>query len=361
MYKIIILNLGSTSTKISLFEDENLFAEHTIRNTKEEMDAAPTQLGQLKLRSKQVTKWIEENNISLEDLDAAVVQTAGTQKCTKSGTYQIGSVLRKDILDCYKPDDVFKHGLCLVVPLLEELMNGRDIPMYIVDSTSVDEFTDVARVSGHPLFKRSSMFHALNQKAVARKAAAMLGKQYSESKIVVAHMGGGVSVGAHHNGRVVDSSNAGTDQDGPFSPTRSGALPMLPLVKMCYSGEYTQKQIEEMILSKGGFQAYTGVTDCRIIEQMAADGDENADLVLKAFSYQVSKEIASQCSVLHFDEVDAIVLTGGIAYSERIVEDIKKSIGAIAPVFVYPGEEESQAMVEGALRVLRKEEEPIVL
>lgn len=361
MFRIINLNLGSTSTKVSIYEDETLSQQYTARHTDEEMAAAPTQKQQIELRKKCLLDWFEANNISLDHIDAAVVRMVGLRKCVNSGTYQVGDVLRKDIYALYDPDTVTRHSASLTVPLLEELLAGRKVPIYMVDSVHVNEFKDVAKITGHPNFVWNSVQHTLNQKAIARLAATELGKTYETCKFVVAHLGGGVSIGAHEYGKIVDSSNCGAGCSGPFSPTRTGSLPLMPVVEMCYSGKYTFKEMERMIMKEGGFFAYLGVTDCRIAEEMAENGDAKADLILRAFSYQVAKEIGAQCAALQYHDIDGIILTGGISYSVRIVREIKQYVGTIAPVMVYPGERESEAMVDGVLQVLRGQRKAMLL
>lgn len=361
MFKILILNLGSTSTKVSIYEDETLLHEYTARHTDAEMDAAPTQKEQIALRKRCLLSWLQENNLSLDDLDAAVVRVIGLHKCVQGGTYQIGPVLRKDVYAMYNPDTMSRHSGSLTVPLLDELLDGRDIPIFMVDTVHVNEFKDVALISGHPDFNWVSTQHTLNQRAIARLAASELKKPYEDCRFVVAHLGGGVSIGTHENGKIVDASNCGAGSSGPFSANRTGSLPLMPIVDACYSGKYTYKDMERLILREGGFYAYLGVTDCRRVEEMAASGDKKADLILRAFIYQVGKEIGAQCASLSFHDIDAIILTGGIAYSERIVREIKTMVGSVAPVMVYPGERESEAMVGGALQVLRGEKSAILL
>ena len=361
MYRLMILNPGSTSTKISFYEDEKLTSETVIRHTDEEMASAPTQEEQVQLRKRRVLTELEKDGISLDGLDGAVIRVIGVTRCTKSGTYQIGPLLRDDLYKLYNPDGSFLHAGRMTYPLLDALLGERNIPVFLVDPIHVDEFADVARISGHPLLPRTSTFHALNQKAVARQAAKELGKSYEDVRLVVAHMGGGVSIGAHDRGRVVDASNCGMGATGPFSPNRAGDVPPGALLELCFSGKYTRKEVENMLLKNGGFKAYLGVSDAREAQAMADGGDERAKLVLKAFSYQAAKEIAAQCAVLGFSRVEGIVLTGGLAYSKPIVEDIKNRLEGIAPIFVYPGEKESEAMIAGALRVLRGESEAMVL
>lgn len=361
MHRLMILNLGSTSTKVSFFEDEQLIAEKTVRHSDEEMRGAPTQREQLALRKARILEELSESGLLFDTLDAAVIRVIGVTRCTKSGTYQIGELLHDDLYRFYSPDESFLHAGRMTLPLLEELLGETKIPIYLVDPIHVDEFSEVARISGHPLLPRTSTFHALNQKATARAAAAALGKPYEQAKLVVAHLGGGVSIGAHENGRVVDASNCGRGASGPFSPNRAGDVPPGALLELCFSGQYTKKEVEDMLLKNGGFLAYLGVSDGKAVEEMAKSGDEQAELLLQAFSYQVAKEIAAQCAVLQFSEVDGIVLTGGLAYSTRIVTDIKTRLNGIAPIFVYAGEKESEAMIAGALRALRGECEPMLL
>ncbi|PKP18467.1 MAG: butyrate kinase, partial [Bacteroidetes bacterium HGW-Bacteroidetes-21] len=224
---------------------------------------------------------------------------------------------------------------------------------YIADPVVVDELQDVARISGHPKIERISIFHALNQKAIARTHANSVGRKYEEMNIIVAHLGGGISVGAHLNGRVVDVNNA-LDGDGPFSPERSGSLPMGAFARMCFSGEVTLDQVKKMITGQGGFVAYLETNDAYEVEQRVKAGDEKAKLIHNALAYQVSKEIGSMATVLH-GKVDAILLTGGIAYDKDFVDYVKEMTSFIAPVVVYPGEDEMKALAMNGLMVLRGE------
>ncbi|MGL5348553.1 MAG: butyrate kinase, partial [Peptostreptococcaceae bacterium] len=230
------------------------------------------------------------------------------------------------------------------------------IPAYIVDPVVVDEMNNLARISGIPEIDRKSIFHALNQKAIARKAASELGKSYEDCNFIVAHMGGGISVGAHEKGRVVDVANA-LDGEGPFSPERSGGLPVGDLIKMCFSGKYTQDQIKKRIKGNGGIVAYLNTNDVREVEARINEGDSEAKLIHNAMTYQVSKEIGACASVLK-GNVDAILLTGGIAYSKLVTLNIEERVSYIGEVRVYPGEDEMIALAQGGLRVLREEETP---
>jgi butyrate kinase len=239
--------------------------------------------------------------------------------------------------------------------LVKTLPNAK---AYIVDPVVVDELQDVARISGHPKFKRISIFHALNQKAVAREHARFLGKKYEELNLIVAHIGGGASVGAHYQGQVIDVNNA-LDGDGPFSPERSGTLPVGPLAKLCFSGEYSLDEVMKMIKGEGGMYAYLGTNNGHQVMHQIEEGNENAKLIFEAMAYQVSKEIGALAAVLK-GKVDAIILTGGIMFNEFIVDIVKQHVEFIAPVSVYPGEDEMEALASNGIRVLRGDAEILV-
>jgi len=248
-----------------------------------------------------------------------------------------------------------QHASNLGGILANEIGNELKIPSFIVDPVVVDELEDVARVSGMPELPRQSKFHALNQKAVAKRFAKESGKMYEDLKLIVVHMGGGVSVGAHTNGKTVDVNNA-LDGEGPFSPERAGTVPVGSLIKMCYSGDYTEQEVYSKIVGKGGYVAYLGTNDARDVIKLEEEGNIEGKLYFNAFIYQVAKAIGEMSTVL-CGEVDSIILTGGIAYSEKVVKNIKARVSFIAPITVYPGEDELLALAEGAIRVLRGEEE----
>jgi butyrate kinase len=248
-----------------------------------------------------------------------------------------------------------QHASNLGALIANEIASQLNIPAFIVDPVVVDEMDDIARISGMPEIERISIFHALNQKAVARRAARDLGKPYESLNLIVAHLGGGISVGAHRNGRVVDVNNA-LDGEGPFSPERTGTLPVGSLIKLCYSGKYTIDEIKKKIVGKGGLVAYLGSNDGRTVQAMVEQGNKEAELVYKAMAYQVAKEIGSCAAVLE-GKVDAIVITGGLAYDKMLVGWIKDRAGFIGDIKVYPGEDEMIALAEGGLRVLRGEEQ----
>lgn len=358
MYKIMLVNLGGTSTKLALFEDEKLVSEGSFHHSNEEIAACADNAEQVEFRKNVCMEWIKENNVDLDKLDAAVFRMAYTGGLsTTGGTYCIEGALKAALLKIYeKSFPKAPHPSFITYPLLQAIFDGRDVPVYAVDPDDVDEFSDVAHVSGHPDFPRTSGFHILNQKAVARKASAALGKKYQETKLVVAHLGGGNSIASHDHGRIIDSTHSGSAGEGPFATTRAGALPLDSVTKALASGKLDMKKLKEIQLSQGGFVAHTGMSDMRLIEKKAAEGDDNCELVIKAFIYQVCRYIGAQFAALEC-EADAIVLTGGVSYSKRITEAITDCVGKLAPVMVYPGEEENEAMVSGVLRVLRGEEE----
>jgi butyrate kinase len=247
------------------------------------------------------------------------------------------------------------HASNLGAIIANEIATQLGIPSFIVDPVVVDELQPVAIISGIPEIKRKSIFHALNQKAVARRIAQKIGTSYERANFVVAHMGGGITVGAHYHGRVIDVNN-GLDGEGPFSPERAGTIPAGDLVSLCFSGKYFASEIMRMIVGRGGLMGYLGTSDAREVEKRIENGDEKAKLIYEAMAYQVAKEIGSYATVLN-GQVDGIILTGGLAYGENFVNLIKERIEWIAPVYVVPGENELQALVEGALRVIRGEEE----
>lgn len=350
-YKSLIINPGSTSTKIGVFEDETLLFEETLRHATEVIAQYDSVVAQKDFRKEVITNVLAEKNFDIKTLDV-VVGRGGLLKPIPGGTYAISDELIKDLTEAKRGEHASNLGGLIAKEIADEL----GVPSFIVDPVVVDELQDVARLSGHPELPRTSIFHALNQKAVAKRYAKEVGKKYEDLNLIVVHMGGGVSVGAHKNGRVIDVFNA-LDGDGAFSPERVGGVPNGELVKLCYSGKYTEKEMIKQLVGKGGYNAYLGTNDARDVEDLAFNKkDENAKLVLDAFSYQVCKDIGAQAAVLA-GKVDQIILTGGIAYSAYTTGRIKEMVSFIADVTVYAGEDELLALAQGALRVLNKEEE----
>jgi len=323
--------------------------EETLRHTTEEIAQYDTIYDQKDFRKNVILDVLKEKDVDLNSIDV-VVGRGGLLKPIPGGTYATTPELLEDLKIGKQGQHASNLGGLLAYDIAQEI----DVPSYIVDPVVVDELQDVARLSGHPLMDRVSIFHALNQKAVAKRYAKETGKPYDELNLIVVHMGGGVSVGAHKNGQIIDVANA-LDGDGPFSPERSGGLPSGQLMKVCFSGDYTQAEVGKMINGNGGFNAYLGTNDMREVVEMAKT-DEKAALVRDAFHYQLGKEIGSMAVVLD-GKVDQIILTGGIAYNQITCDYFKDHCGFIAPITVYPGEDELLALAQGALRVMNGEEE----
>ena len=348
--KSLIINPGSTSTKIGVFEDENLLFEETLRHSTEEISQYASIVDQKDFRKKIITDLLEEKNFDLKDLNV-VVGRGGMLKPIPGGTYAVTDDLLADL----KIGKQGQHASNLGGILAKEIGDSIGVPSFIVDPVVVDELMPIARYSGVPELPRTSVFHALNQKAVAKRYAKEIGKAYESLRLMVVHMGGGVSVGAHEYGKVVDVFNA-LDGDGAFSPERAGAVPSGALIKMCFSGKYTEKEVYSKVVGKGGFNAYLGTNDMREVVKRANEGDEKAAMARDAFLLQVAKDIGSMACVLN-GKVDQIIVTGGIAYNEYVVDVLKERAGFIAPFTVYPGEDELLALAQGALRVLNGEEQ----
>jgi butyrate kinase len=349
MIKSLIINPGSTSTKIGVFEDEKLLFDETLRHTTEEIAQYDRIVSQKNFRKEVILNFLKDNDVDINSFDV-IVGRGGLLKPIPSGTYATTDKLVEDLKNAVGGEHASNLGGILAREIADEI----GVPSYIVDPVVVDEMGDLARLSGVPELPRVSIFHALNQKAVAKRYAKEVGKRYELLNLIVVHMGGGVSVGAHTGGKVVDVFNA-LSGDGAFSPERAGAVPPGALVDLCFSGKYSVKEIKKMLIGNGGFNAYLNTNDAREVYQRSLT-DPKAKTVLDAFIYQVSKDIGAQAAVLS-GKVDQIILTGGIAYGEYVVEEIKKRVSFIAPVTVYPGEDELLALAEGALRVMRGDEE----
>ena len=349
MYKILSVNPGSTSTKFAVYEDETLICLHTIRHSAEELKPYKTLFDQFEFRKNLMLNYLEKDGIDLSDL-SAVVGRGGMVRPLESGVYKVNDKLIADLKSTHTAEHASNLGGVLAREIAEGIPNCE---AFIADPIVVDEYQDVARVSGLPQIPRKSQFHARNHKAIARKYAAANGTSYDKLKLVIAHLGGGISVAAHKNGKVIDS-NQGLDGYGPFSPERAGTLDAGQLVEMCFSGQYTHEEIRKMLVGNGGLMAHLGINEELVAEKKAVMGDEKATLVLEAMAYNVAKEIGAMLAVLH-GEADAVILTGGIAYSLYIVEYIKKMISPMVKVAVYPGEDEMEALAMSGLRVLRGE------
>lgn len=348
--KQLIINPGSTSTKIAVFEDESLVFEKTLRHSNEELSPYHNVADQFEFRKQLILEALKENDIKVESLNA-VVGRGGLLMPIEGGTYAVNDRLIEDLKTNVKGEHASNLGGLIARSIADEV----NIPSFIVDPVVVDELDDVARISGHPLFERISIWHALNQKAVARRAAKeKFGKDYNEMNFVVVHLGGGISVGAHKKGRVIDVNNA-LNGEGPFSPERSGSLPADELVRLCFSGKYSETEIKKMIVGKGGITAYLGTNNAKEVSERAQSGDEKAKLIYSAMAYQVAKAVGEYAVVLD-GKVDAILITGGIAYDKNFVQMIENKVKFIADVIAYPGEDELLALAQGGLRVLNNTE-----
>lgn len=349
--KSLIINPGSTSTKIGVFEDENLLFDETLRHSTEEIAQFDSILAQKDFRKNIIMSFLEKKNLDIKTLDV-IVGRGGLLKPIPGGTYAVSDALLHDLEIGVQG----QHASNLGGILAKEIGDSIGAPAYIVDPITVDELEAPARYSGAPELPRASVFHALNQKAVARRYAGEINKPYDSLNLIVVHMGGGVSVGAHQKGKVIDVFNA-LDGDGAFSPERAGAVPPGALIKMCFSGKYTEKEVYKKIVGNGGFNAYLGTNDMRDVEKMVDEGDEKAKELRTAFIFQIAKDIGSMAAVL-CGKVDRIIATGGIAYDNAVIDGLKERCEWIAPFTVYPGEDELLALAQGGLRVMRGEEKP---
>jgi butyrate kinase len=349
MFKILSVNPGSTSTKFAVYEDEKLVSLHTIRHSAKELEPFNTLFEQCDFRKKIILNQLQEDHINLMEI-SAVVGRGGIIRPIESGVYTVNDKLIYDLKYATQGEHASNIGGIIAREIADEIPNCR---AFIADPVAVDELQDVARISGLPEIPRRSQFHALNHKAVGRKYAKLHDTKYERLNLVIAHLGGGISVAAHQQGRVIDV-NQGLDGYGPFSPERSGTLDAGLLVKLCLSGKYTESEIRKRLVGNGGLMAHLGTNEVQLVLQKIDDGDVYARLVLEAMAYSVAKEIGSMYAVLQGD-VDAVILTGGIAYSQFVVNYIQKMISSFAKVVVFPGEDEMEALASSGLRVLRGE------
>lgn len=348
-YRILAINPGSTSTKIGVYSNERSVLEKTIRYDSSELKDFVKVTEQYQMRKASILQALDEEGINLSNVDA-VVGRGGLLRPIEGGTYTVNKAMLEDLNKGYAGEHASNLGGILAFEIASQL----NIPSFIVDPVVVDEMKSIARISGFSEIERKSIFHALNQKAVARRVAKQLKKNYQDLRLIVTHMGGGVTVGVHEYGRVIDVNN-GLHGEGPFSPERAGTIPVGDLIELCYSGKYFIDEIMKKVVGQGGLVGYLGTNDAVKVEERIAKGDEKATLIYDAMAYQIAKEIGSASTVLS-GQVDAIVLTGGLAYGKEFINKITDRIAWIADVIVIPGEDELQALAEGALRVLRHEE-----
>lgn len=349
-FKQLVINPGSTSTKIAVYKDLEPVYSAILRHNNEDLSGYSTMTDQFKYRRNLVMEALENSGVRPDELDS-VIGRGGLLKPIPGGTYLVD----EDMLNDLKFAERGSHASNLGGLLAHSIATELTIPAFVVDPVCVDEMEPIARISGMPENPRESLFHALNQKEIARKAAEDLGWEYDQVNLVVAHLGGGISVGAHSKGRVIDVNNA-VGGEGPFSPERSGGIPAARLVELCFSGQYSEEEMLKKLVGNGGLVAYLGTNDAMEVENRISQGDEEARLVYEAMAYQVAKEIGAGSTVLR-GSVDAVVITGGLAHSEMLVGLIIERVSFIAPVKVYPGEDELKALASGGLRVLAGLEE----
>ncbi len=345
---ILAINPGSTSTKLAVFLEEELLFENKIIHSIEELAVFDFVIDQREFRRDIILKFLRENSFDITLL-SAVVGRGGILTPMESGTY----LVNQDMVE-YLYNNVIEHASNLGAILAMDIAAIAGINAYIVDPIVVDEMDDIARITGIPEIKRLSIFHALNQKAAAREAAKKINKKYEDCNFIVCHLGGGISIGAHKKGKVVDVNNA-LNGEGPFSPERAGTIPAWDLVQMVFSKKYSLSVIKKMLTGKGGLVAHLGTNDVREVFKMIDNGDKKANLILTSMIYNIAKYIGSMAPVFE-GNVDLIILTGGIAYNDYVVNKIKNMLSFISEVMALPGEDELKALALGALRVLRGEE-----
>jgi butyrate kinase len=348
-HKLLIINPGGTSTKVAVFHGEEPQWVEIVRHPADELDRFVSVIDQEPFRRQIILDLLRDRELEVPSF-SAVVGRGGALKPLSSGTYRVGPEMVADI----RAGRVFVDHASNLGPLLAHgLAEPAGIPAFIVDPVSVDEFVPEARPSGLPELERASMSHALNLKMVCRQAAASLGRSYEDINLVAAHLGSGITVSAHRRGRMIDVNNA--VDGGPFAPTRTGGLPTTGLIRLCFSGKYDRAQLLNLATKRGGLVAYLGTADGEEIEERIEKGDRRAKLVYDAMIYQIAKEIGAMAAVLR-GQVDVVVLTGGLARCGYLLDSLKERISFLAPILVFPGEDEMKALALGALRVLSGEE-----
>jgi butyrate kinase len=346
MYNILAINPGSTSTKIALFQDDKMVKEKNITHSNEEIEKYEKITDQYEMRYSEIMNFLNEINYDVKDL-SAVVGRGGLLPPVKSGAYKVNDLM----VDVLKNRPVVEHASNLAAIIAYEMAEKLGIPSFIYDSVAVDELEDIARYSGMADIKRKSLSHALNMRATAISTAKDIGKPYTESNIIVAHLGGGMSISVHKNGKMVDIVS---DDEGPFSPERSGRVPCKDLISMCYKND--QKTMKAKLRGKGGLISYLGTNDAREVEKMIEEGNKEAEMIYEAMAYQIAKGIGELATVVK-GKVDAIAITGGIAYSKMVTNWISERVEFIAPVHIHPGENELESLALGTIRVLDGQEE----
>lgn len=347
--QILVINPGSTSTKVAIYKNDQGVFSHVIRHDNNRLKEYNSILEQKDFRKKIIIEILIQYGVNLKQLDV-IVARGGLLRPITGGTFKVNASMLEDL----KNATYGEHAANLGAIIADEIANELNISAYIVDPVVVDEMLPIAKVTGLPEIKRRSIFHALNQKTVARKTAYELGLDYETANFIICHMGGGISVGVHQKGKVIDV-NDGFDGEGPFTPERSGSLPVGELISLCFSGKMAEKELRNRVVGGGGLVAYFGTNNAKEVEKMIANGDEYAAFIYNAMAYQIAKEIG-KCSVVLKGNIDCIILTGGLAYSSFFVNKIISYIDWIARVTIYPGEDELYALATGILRILNGEE-----
>lgn len=348
MYKILSINPGSTSTKIALYENEKELFVEVLRHTDEELAEFERVQDQFEFRKNAVISFLDKNNFNVKEL-SAIVGRGGLLPPVKSGAYKVNEAMVDRLMN--RP--VVEHASNLGALIAYEITKPLGIPAFIYDSVAVDEQETIAKITGMPEIRRQSLSHALNMRSAAMSSAEKLGKKYIDCNLIVAHLGGGITISVHSGGKMIDIVS---DDEGPFSPERSGKVPCRQLMKLCFSGKYDKNTLNKKMRGKGGLKAHLGTVDAREVEKMIEEGNEDAKLIYEAMAYQIAKGIGELATVVK-GKVDSVVLTGGIAYSKMLTAWIKERVEFIAPVEILPGENEMESLTLGTLRVLRGEEE----
>ncbi len=346
--KVLAINPGSTSTKVAVFEDEKVLFTESITHPDEELNKFEKVADEFDMRKEMILKILKDNNFDVNELDG-VVGRGGLLSGIHAGGYLVNEDLKARLSSPETPE----HASNLGGLISEAIATPLNIPAYIYDAVGADELEPIAKITGFKEFTRHSLCHVLNTKAMVRKYAESVGKKNTEVNALVAHLGGGISISAHKKGRIVDVITA---DGGPFSPERSGSVPLNYLLNMCFSGEYTKAEIKKKIAGQGGMKAYLGTSDCREIEKMIADGNEEAKAIYEAQAYQIAKGIGELAPVLKGD-IDTIIITGGIAYSKMLTSMVVEYVKFLAPIEILPGENELESLAAGAIRIINGEEE----
>lgn len=349
MFKLLVINPGSTSTKVSYFDDEKEVYTEKLEHSIEELKKFQKIFDQYEFRKDAVLKFLNKNSIDEKELNS-IVGRGGVLRPISAGTYLINEKMIEDLRNA-----PIEHASNLGPIIAYEIAKPLGIPAYTVDPVVVDEFPEISRITGLKEINRRSRFHALNTRYVAKKRAEMLGKKIEDFNFIVAHLGGGISVVAFEKGRAVDVNDPSSS--GPFSPERPGGLPSIDVVEMCYSGKFTKNEIKKKLMGEGGIVSYLGTNDLKEVERRIDNGDKEAKLIFEAMAYQISKDIVANVTVLK-GKVDEIIFTGGMSKSKRLINLISERVGFVSNIFLFPGEMEQEALCFGALSVLKGEEKP---